>query len=263
MVSKRKLAANRRNAKKSTGPKSAKGKRIVSKNALVHGLRSQRWPVLPFEDQEEYRAFAKSVEEDYQPAGIVQREIVSHIALNLWKLRRVPEIEQALLEEQLDRNVRRLQDMKDEGEVDENAQLEEPTIGKLLAIQFAADGPNAFAKLEEYRGRLERGLHAAMRRLKQLRDETTGAEMPLRQRAKYEIEEFKRAVDEAHAVKKAVEAQQQKESGTNKATEQEPSDNPRPGHEKQETPLPLPSGEGGGEGASEFHDAHDKQTPSP
>ena len=32
--------ANRKNAKKSTGPKTAKGKAISSQNALKHGLRS-------------------------------------------------------------------------------------------------------------------------------------------------------------------------------------------------------------------------------
>ena len=38
MVSERKLAANRRNAKKSTGPKSVSGKKRSSGNALRHGL---------------------------------------------------------------------------------------------------------------------------------------------------------------------------------------------------------------------------------
>jgi hypothetical protein len=38
MVSKRKLAANRRNAEHSTGPNTAKGKARVSRNAYKHGL---------------------------------------------------------------------------------------------------------------------------------------------------------------------------------------------------------------------------------
>ena len=38
MISERKLAANRRNAKKSCGPRTADGKRKVSRNALRHGL---------------------------------------------------------------------------------------------------------------------------------------------------------------------------------------------------------------------------------
>jgi hypothetical protein len=38
MVSDRKLAANRKNAKKSSGPKSETGKRRSARNALSHGL---------------------------------------------------------------------------------------------------------------------------------------------------------------------------------------------------------------------------------
>ena len=38
MASERQIAANRRNAQKSTGPKSASGKKRTSKNAYRHGL---------------------------------------------------------------------------------------------------------------------------------------------------------------------------------------------------------------------------------
>jgi hypothetical protein len=42
MISERKLAANRRNAKKSCGPRTAAGKHKVSRNALRHGLAAVR-----------------------------------------------------------------------------------------------------------------------------------------------------------------------------------------------------------------------------
>ena len=38
MASERQIAANRRNAKQSTGPKSKSGKKLSSMNALRHGL---------------------------------------------------------------------------------------------------------------------------------------------------------------------------------------------------------------------------------
>ena len=41
-VSARKRAANARNARRSTGPRTAAGKAISSKNALIHGARSAR-----------------------------------------------------------------------------------------------------------------------------------------------------------------------------------------------------------------------------
>jgi hypothetical protein len=40
MASERQIAANRRNARKSTGPRSGTGKKRTSRNAYRHGLRS-------------------------------------------------------------------------------------------------------------------------------------------------------------------------------------------------------------------------------
>src|SRR4051812_47598947 len=97
-VSPRKLAVNRRNAQKSTGPKTARGKRKVAANALKHGLMSQSFPILPYENESEYRAFADAMVRDLAPVGILQREIVTHITLISWRLRRIPAIEAALLE---------------------------------------------------------------------------------------------------------------------------------------------------------------------
>ena len=57
MATKKQIAANRKNAKKSTGPKTAKGKARSSRNALKHGLLS-RQVVLADEDGE---AFAVGV----------------------------------------------------------------------------------------------------------------------------------------------------------------------------------------------------------
>jgi len=48
MASKKKIAANRRNAKKSTGPKTPEGKAVSAQNATRHGLLSRR-AVLPDE----------------------------------------------------------------------------------------------------------------------------------------------------------------------------------------------------------------------
>src|SRR5438067_12404571 len=78
-ISRKRIRANRRNARKSTGPKSAEGKRIVSRNALVHGLRSQHFPVLPYENSAEYREFEEAMERDLYPQGILQRQVVHQI----------------------------------------------------------------------------------------------------------------------------------------------------------------------------------------
>jgi len=53
MATKKQIAANRRNAKKCTGPKSPQGKATSSMNNLRHGLRA-RTIILRGEKQEDF-----------------------------------------------------------------------------------------------------------------------------------------------------------------------------------------------------------------
>ena len=57
MATLKQFEANRRNAQKSTGPKTPEGKSAVSMNALRHGLRA-RSVVLPGEDRAEFNQLA-------------------------------------------------------------------------------------------------------------------------------------------------------------------------------------------------------------
>lgn len=59
MPTPKQIAANRRNAKKSTGPRTPAGKSNVRLNALKHGLTAQS-VVLPFEDADAYEALQPS-----------------------------------------------------------------------------------------------------------------------------------------------------------------------------------------------------------
>ncbi len=59
MASHKQIDANRRNAARSTGPKSPEGKAIVSRNATRHGLTSSRAIILPDEDPQEFHDFLR------------------------------------------------------------------------------------------------------------------------------------------------------------------------------------------------------------
>ena len=67
-ASKKQAAANRRNAKKSTGPKSAPGKQVVRMNALKHGLQAEH-VVIPVEDPEEFETVFRGLQEAYRRPG--------------------------------------------------------------------------------------------------------------------------------------------------------------------------------------------------
>ena len=98
MTSVKQVAANRRNAAKSTGPKSAAGKQIARMNALKHGLEAER-VVIPGEDPEEFEALVRGLEEHCQPVGPLEGTLVERIAHCTWRLQRVSLIETAIMRE--------------------------------------------------------------------------------------------------------------------------------------------------------------------
>jgi hypothetical protein len=59
MTSEKKAEANRRNALKSTGPKTLEGKAAIRLNALKHGILTQE-TLLPGEDEEALNAWCES-----------------------------------------------------------------------------------------------------------------------------------------------------------------------------------------------------------
>jgi hypothetical protein len=64
LTSYRQIEANKRNALKSTGPKSQAGKDISRRNAVGHGLTAET-VISALEDAEDYKAFEGAITADY------------------------------------------------------------------------------------------------------------------------------------------------------------------------------------------------------
>jgi hypothetical protein len=96
MTSFRQTEANRRNAIRSTGPRTEEGKRQSRRNAVRHGLCAET-VIEIVEDIEDYRAFEAAVIADYDARTAVERELVLRLASLLWRLRRATSIETDLL----------------------------------------------------------------------------------------------------------------------------------------------------------------------
>src|ERR1700730_2062520 len=92
MTSLRQIEANRCNATKSTGPKTAAGKMRSRRNAIRHGLSAET-VVEILEDIEDYRGFEAAIIADYDARTAVERELVLRLASLLWRLRRATAIE--------------------------------------------------------------------------------------------------------------------------------------------------------------------------
>jgi hypothetical protein len=101
MTSFRQIAANRRNASKSTGPITEEGKQRSRCNAVRHGLTAET-VIGALEDAEDYKAFEATIIADYDAQSAVERELVLRLASLLWRLRRATTMETGLFEIQAD-----------------------------------------------------------------------------------------------------------------------------------------------------------------
>jgi hypothetical protein len=79
MTSFRQIEANRRNALRSTGPRTEEGKRQSRRNAVRHGLTAET-VIDGLEDSEDFCAFEAAVIADYDAQTAVKRELVLRLA---------------------------------------------------------------------------------------------------------------------------------------------------------------------------------------
>jgi len=96
MSSRKQSEANKRNAQKSTGPRTSKGKLASSRNAVKHGLLAKHI-VITGENPEDYESFKTALYEDLSPNGPIENELVDLICSHAWRLRRIKRLEAALM----------------------------------------------------------------------------------------------------------------------------------------------------------------------
>jgi len=87
MATEKQIAANRRNAKKSTGPRTKLGKTIASRNAQKHGLTAQT-TVIHSESQAEFDIHRDHLLTDLKPVGPMESILAMRIVDLTWRLRR-------------------------------------------------------------------------------------------------------------------------------------------------------------------------------
>jgi hypothetical protein len=96
MSSARKTAANRKNAKKSTGPTSVTGRNVVRKNALKHGLTAETL-VVEGEDAEAFRQMADAHLAVFRPRNDVELEFARTFTLAAWRRQRCASTETGMV----------------------------------------------------------------------------------------------------------------------------------------------------------------------
>ena len=92
--------ANRRNAQKSTGPRTAEGKARSRHNAAKHGLTA-RSGLLPGEDAEEFGALQQMLIGRFKPCNDTELTLVERIAIDIWTSDRAAQAASKRLAERL------------------------------------------------------------------------------------------------------------------------------------------------------------------
>ncbi len=164
MASAAQILANRRNAEKSTGPRTEEGKAVASQNAVKHGLLARR-DVLDTEDQTEFDRHRELMLAELRPAGPLESMLAERIVSLSWRLKRVERMQNEALDCLLagDGGV-------SEGENDELGSFEptgDPALGRAAVQDFA--GGRVLERLMVYERRIESSLYKTMSELHRLK----------------------------------------------------------------------------------------------
>jgi hypothetical protein len=98
MSSQKKIDANRANARKSTGPRTAAGKAASRANAYRHGMRA-RSVIMPHEDQDQYHKLYNSYCQEFPCTTPHEQFLVKQLTDAFWRLERLKGIETTLLDQ--------------------------------------------------------------------------------------------------------------------------------------------------------------------
>jgi hypothetical protein len=158
-LSERQLAANRANAKKSTGPTSEAGKFVSKYNSITHGLTAFMI-CIPGEDKEMYEDFRAEFHAYFQPDNIATRGMVDELAATRWRLLRIARAENCLIREQMAKMRVHNQKTYDQLSID---------VESAIAIKALADESKISERMDRYEARLQRHYSRLFKQLSELR----------------------------------------------------------------------------------------------
>jgi hypothetical protein len=101
-VTPRKIEANRRNAQRSTGPRTERGKSSARLNAVTRGLFAKH-VVIPIcdgdEAEKDFQLLLDGLHQEFEPVGFYEEWLVVKVAESMWRLRRATRCESGSVRE--------------------------------------------------------------------------------------------------------------------------------------------------------------------
>jgi len=138
------VAANRQNARRSTGPKTEAGKAVVARNPLGHGIYAVSPVVEGAETVEAWNDYRAAMWQSFEPQGMLEETLAERLILNAWRLRRIARYETGEILREIDGNT--VEDLPDAKKTLEH---------RKFLHDFSAAGDNTEMSLEDAQWLLE------------------------------------------------------------------------------------------------------------
>ncbi|OHB54888.1 MAG: hypothetical protein A2173_03350 [Planctomycetes bacterium RBG_13_44_8b] len=168
------IIANRCNAQKSTGPRTCKGKMVISKNSLKHGLTA-RQDVIFSESQADFVLYRDRMLDELDPIGPMESMLAERIVSLSWRLTRVIRIQNQTIDAMDAKNksdplaklaqsmLLRYTGQSQDGASDSNGEL---ALGRLAIKDFS--NARVLERQLMYERRLEHSLYKTILELQRL-----------------------------------------------------------------------------------------------
>ena len=161
MTSQKQIIANRKNARKSTGPVTVQGKEITARNAIKHGLLSGHL-LLPDESEIQLEQLRNSIFSSLAPRGELEFFLAERVLAAAWRLQRLIRIETEMMADDLQRKT-----TPSAFDLVFGNRHKQPTLGSAVARNLSES--DNYSKLRRYETSIERGLFRALHELQSLR----------------------------------------------------------------------------------------------
>ncbi|MDX2037195.1 MAG: hypothetical protein SFX72_11135 [Isosphaeraceae bacterium] len=145
-TSEKQAAANRENAKRSTGPRTEEGKAVSRGNAVKHGFCAEI-VLLPEEDPDEFEAERRSWVAELAPRGKAAKRLAERAFADYVRLTRAERAENAAMLENVANADRDWLRARDEERRKALASFNEQPIASLLVLRSTPDGCRSLAAL--------------------------------------------------------------------------------------------------------------------
>jgi len=184
------ILANRRNAQKSTGPRSRQGKAAVSQNAVKHGLLT-RQDVISSESQADFCLYRERMLGELAPASPMESMLAERIVSLSWRLKRAGRIQNQTIDAlNADNNSSPLTKLtqslffkgRDQSQAGTSTSAANLTLGRMAIKDFA--NARVIDRLLMYERRIEHSLYKTIlefQRLHLIRKLDPECEMPFNQ----------------------------------------------------------------------------------